>query len=267
VVNRKKSSGLDGPVYDDLVDEALCFGWIDSQARRVDADRMMQWFSPRRPGGLWSALNKERIERLVRDGLMTEAGQSAIDEAKADGSWSQTDELDSLIVPPDLKDALDAAPQAKAAYESLADSAKKQYLWWTKRRSRSPTPQTPRRPPWGKDQLQSGASLAVRLPPRARRQLSRLSRLSSTRPHRPPRRGRPARPSTRNGLATQARRRNRHRRTPARPLRRGTASAGQRSDALGLIGDPASRQALTESASDPHKDVRAAATAALCRLQ
>jgi len=130
IVYRKKSSSLDGPVYDDLVEEALCFGWIDSQSRRVDDDRMMQWFSPRRKGGLWSALNKERIERLVHDGLMTETGQAAIDEAKADGSWSQTDEVDALIVPADLTAALDAAPEAKAAYESLIDSAKKQYLWW-----------------------------------------------------------------------------------------------------------------------------------------
>ena len=130
IVYRKKSSSLDGPVYDDLVEEALCFGWIDSQSRRVHGDRMMQWFSPRRKGGLWSALNKDRIERLVGEGLMTEVGQATIDEAKADGSWSQTDEVDALIVPADLEAAFDASPEAKAAYQALIDSAKKQYLWW-----------------------------------------------------------------------------------------------------------------------------------------
>jgi uncharacterized protein YdeI (YjbR/CyaY-like superfamily) len=130
IVYRKKSSNLEGPVYDDLVEEALCFGWIDSQSRRVDDDRMMQWFSPRRKGGLWSALNKKRIESLVEQGLMTEAGQAAIDEAKADGSWSQTDEVDALVVPSDLQTALDAAPEAESAYRALTDSAKKQYLWW-----------------------------------------------------------------------------------------------------------------------------------------
>jgi uncharacterized protein YdeI (YjbR/CyaY-like superfamily) len=129
IVHRKKSSGLEGPLYDDLVEEALCFGWIDSVVRRADEDRMLQWFSPRRPGGLWSALNKERIERLQRDGLMTEAGQAVIDRANADGSWSQTDEVDALIVPPDLEAAFDAAPEARVAYESLRDSAKKEYLW------------------------------------------------------------------------------------------------------------------------------------------
>ncbi len=130
IVYRKKSSSLAGPAYDDLVEEALCFGWIDSQSRRVDDDRMMQWFSPRRKGGLWSALNKDRIERLVREGLMTEVGQAVIDAAKADGSWSQTDEVDALVVPPDLQTALDAAAEAKVAYQALPDSAKKQYLWW-----------------------------------------------------------------------------------------------------------------------------------------
>jgi uncharacterized protein YdeI (YjbR/CyaY-like superfamily) len=130
VVYRKKSSSLDGPVYDDLVEEALCFGWIDSRVRRIDDDRVMQWFSPRREGGVWSALNKERIERLVSAGRMTEIGQAAIDRAKADGSWSQFDDVDALIVPPDLQTALDGSPEALIAYRALGDSVKKQYLWW-----------------------------------------------------------------------------------------------------------------------------------------
>lgn len=129
VVYRKKSSDLEGPGYDDLVEEALCFGWIDSVTRRVDEDRVIQWFSPRRPGGLWSALNKERIERLERNGLMTAAGRAAIDRAKADGSWSQTDDVDALLVPSDLEAAFDENPDARAAYERLSDSAKKQLLW------------------------------------------------------------------------------------------------------------------------------------------
>jgi uncharacterized protein YdeI (YjbR/CyaY-like superfamily) len=129
VVHRNKTSDLEGPIYDDLVEEALCYGWIDSVTHRVDENRRIQWFSPRRPGGLWSALNKERIERLQSQGLMTGAGQAAIDQAQADGSWSQADEADALVVPADLEAAFDDAPAAKAAYESLADSAKKQYLW------------------------------------------------------------------------------------------------------------------------------------------
>jgi uncharacterized protein YdeI (YjbR/CyaY-like superfamily) len=128
-VHRKKSSDLEGPMYDDLVEEALCFGWIDSVTHRVDDDRMLQWFSPRRPGGLWSALNKERIDRLEREGLMAEPGRAAIERAKADGSWSQTDEVDALVVPADLAAAFEAAPAAKVNYDGLADSAKRQLLW------------------------------------------------------------------------------------------------------------------------------------------
>ena len=130
IVYRKKSSSVGGPLYEDLVEEALCFGWIDSRVRRVDDDRVIQWFSPRQSGGLWSAVNKERIDRLISGGLMTEVGQAAIDRAKADGSWSQYDQVDALIVPPDMQTALDAAPGAGGAYEALGDSAKKQYLWW-----------------------------------------------------------------------------------------------------------------------------------------
>jgi uncharacterized protein YdeI (YjbR/CyaY-like superfamily) len=117
-------------VYGDMVEEALCFGWIDSRVRRVDDDRVMQWFSPRRDGGVWSALNKERIAELTAAGLITEVGQAVIDRAKADGSWFQLDEVDALIVPPDLQAALEAAPGAVTAYEALGDSAKKPYLWW-----------------------------------------------------------------------------------------------------------------------------------------
>jgi uncharacterized protein YdeI (YjbR/CyaY-like superfamily) len=130
IVYRKKTSSLDGPIYDDLVEEALCFGWIDSRVQRVDDDRLMQWFSPRRSGGIWSAVNKERVAQLIAAGHMTERGQAAIDQAKADGSWFQLDDVDALIVPPDLRTALQAVPDAGAAYEALSNSAKKQYLWW-----------------------------------------------------------------------------------------------------------------------------------------
>ncbi|GGM99959.1 hypothetical protein GCM10009721_28880 [Terrabacter tumescens] len=129
VVYRKKSSGLDGPTYDDLLDEALCHGWIDSRGGRLDEHRMIQWFSPRRPGGLWSARNKRRIEQLVRAGLMAPGGQAAIDRAVEDGSWTQADEVEAMVVPADLAAAL-AEAAATGAYEALADSTKRQYLWW-----------------------------------------------------------------------------------------------------------------------------------------
>jgi uncharacterized protein YdeI (YjbR/CyaY-like superfamily) len=142
VVYRKKASELEGPLYDDLVEEALCFGWIDSQVRRLDDERRIQWFSPRRKGGLWSTLNKERVDRLTRLGLMAPAGQKVIDEAVADGSWSQADDVDALIIPSDLEVALDAVPAARDTYESLADSVKRQHLWWIQSAKRASTRST-----------------------------------------------------------------------------------------------------------------------------
>lgn len=129
LVYRKKSSSLDGPLYHELVEESLCFGWIDSVTKRVDDDRLIQWFSPRRKGGIWSALNKERIERLTSQGVMAERGQRVIEEAMADGSWSQYDDVEALVVHEDLREALDGAPVARDAWETLSSSTQKHYLW------------------------------------------------------------------------------------------------------------------------------------------
>lgn len=130
VAYQKKSSPIEGPRYDDLVEEALCFGWIDSTMRRGADDRVLQWFSPRRKGGVWAASNKERIERMVAQGMMTDRGQVLIDAAKADGSWSQFDDADAMVVHPDLQAALDADPEARMAYDVLSPSVCKQHLWW-----------------------------------------------------------------------------------------------------------------------------------------
>ena len=103
----KKAAGARHVPYSDVVDEALCFGWIDSLPRKLDADRTMVRLSPRKPGSAWSAVNKTKIERLLADGRMTNAGLAAIDRAKADGSWSLLDSIATLSPPPDLasKDA------------------------------------------------------------------------------------------------------------------------------------------------------------------
>jgi uncharacterized protein YdeI (YjbR/CyaY-like superfamily) len=129
VVYRKKSSIVDGPLYHELVEEALCFGWIDSVTKRVDDDRLIQWFSPRRKGGIWSPLNKERIDRLIGQGHMSERGRVVIDEAIADGSWSQYDDVEALVIQEDLRDALDESPDARDAWEATSPSTKKLHLW------------------------------------------------------------------------------------------------------------------------------------------
>lgn len=125
----KKNSGIAGASYEDLVEEALCFGWIDGQAARGDEDRTLSWFSPRRKGSVWAKSNKERVERLLAQGLMTERGLAVIEQAKADGSWSQLDDAEALVVHADLAEALQAAPGAREAFESLPPSHKKQHLW------------------------------------------------------------------------------------------------------------------------------------------
>lgn len=128
VVFPNPKSGLKGPVYEELVEEALCFGWIDSVTHSVGDGRRIQWYSPRRKGGIWSRSNKERVERLVAQGLMTERGQVVIDTAKADGSWAQYDDVEALVVHPDVEGAL-AEAGVLEAFDALSMSARKQELW------------------------------------------------------------------------------------------------------------------------------------------
>ncbi|WP_270933940.1 YdeI/OmpD-associated family protein [Falsiroseomonas oryzae] len=111
-------------------EEALCFGWIDSLPRKLDATRWMLLVSPRKPGSPWSRVNKARIERLRAAGLMAPPGEARIAAAKADGSWDSYEVAESLAEPPDLAAALDAVPGAAAAWGGFAPSARKGILWW-----------------------------------------------------------------------------------------------------------------------------------------
>lgn len=111
-----------------LVQEALCFGWIDGQVARVDDDRIQHVFSPRRPGSAWSAVNKRHVEQLEANGLMTDAGRALIEAAKADGSWTWLDDIEAGVVPPDLQAALDGDPVVAAAWASWPPSVRKGVL-------------------------------------------------------------------------------------------------------------------------------------------
>jgi uncharacterized protein YdeI (YjbR/CyaY-like superfamily) len=113
--------------YDAVVEEALCFGWIDSRTGRVDERRSMLLLAPRKRGSSWSRANKERVERLAAAGSITPAGWAKIEAAKADGSWDALNEVDALIVPPDLAAALQQA-DALAAFEKLAPSLRRGLL-------------------------------------------------------------------------------------------------------------------------------------------
>ena len=126
----KKGTGQPTVTYDEAVEEALCFGWIDSRVNTIDDERYMQLFTPRRPGSPWSRVNKDRLVRLEAAGLMTGAGRRPIEAAKADGSWELADSVEALIEPDDLVAALDAAPDARATWDGFPPSVRKQALFW-----------------------------------------------------------------------------------------------------------------------------------------
>ncbi len=129
VTHRRDSSGPTLP-YDDIVEECLCFGWIDSTIRTRDDATNMLLVTPRKPRSTWSALNKERLERLLPSGLMTERGLRAIEVAKANGSWELLDAVDRLEVPDDLAAALDAVPAARTFFDRMPPGLRKQHLWF-----------------------------------------------------------------------------------------------------------------------------------------
>ncbi len=110
--------------------EALRYGWIDSTQRKLDAERNMQWFAPRRPNSSWARSNKLRIERLEREGRLEEAGREAVEAARANGSWELLDSVEDLVVPDDLAAALDARPGAREHWERFTPSQRRMLLWW-----------------------------------------------------------------------------------------------------------------------------------------
>lgn len=128
VTRRPAAGGVLG--YEESVEHALCFGWVDSTVRKVDDERTMMWFAPRKRGSGWARTNKVRIERLTAAGLMAAAGLAVIEAAKADGSWTLLDTVEDLIVPEDLAAALAARPPAAANFAAFPPSARKFALAW-----------------------------------------------------------------------------------------------------------------------------------------
>ena len=116
--------------YAESVEEALCFGWIDSTMRPIDERRYRQMFTPRKPKSSWSALNKRRIEALVASGRMAAPGQAKIDAAKKDGSWTQIDAVEAMVIPPDLARAFARNKKAQAFFDRSAPSSRKGALHW-----------------------------------------------------------------------------------------------------------------------------------------
>lgn len=116
--------------YGEAVEEALCFGWVDSTGGRFDEHRGKLYFAPRKARSMWSASNKERVERLIASGLMRPAGLAAIEQAKANGYWTILDEVERGVVPPDLAAALAAHPPAAERFAAFPWSARRAILVW-----------------------------------------------------------------------------------------------------------------------------------------
>jgi uncharacterized protein YdeI (YjbR/CyaY-like superfamily) len=135
----KKQAGQPSVTYDEAVEEALCFGWIDSLPRKFDEERSKLLFTPRKPKSVWSKLNKTRIEKLIKNGLMTESGLVKIEAAKKDGSWNTLDDSDNLKMPPDLVGELKVEKEAEKNFNAFSDSVKRTILAWIGSAKRSET--------------------------------------------------------------------------------------------------------------------------------
>lgn len=116
--------------YAEAVEEAICFGWIDSTAVVLDDERGLQLFTPRKAKSTWTRLNRQRATDMDAAGAMTDAGRDAIKQARVNGFWTILDAVEDLIEPDRLAAALDAKPEGRAAWDAFPPSARKQMLWW-----------------------------------------------------------------------------------------------------------------------------------------
>lgn len=130
LVSWRRHTGKPAVGYDDSVSEALAVGWIDSKGAKLDDDRTMLYFTRRKAGSGWSRPNKQRVEVLERDGLMTDAGRRVIEAAQANGSWTILDDVEDLVVPPDLAEAFDRHPGSRDQWDSFPRSPKRGILEW-----------------------------------------------------------------------------------------------------------------------------------------
>lgn len=130
MISYKKATGKPFVGYEESVEEALCFGWVDSKGNKLDDERSMLWFAPRKKGSGWAKTNKARVENLIQAGLMTPAGLVKIEAAKKDGSWNALDDVEKLEIPPDLAKAFSRNKTAKKYFEEFPRSVKRAILEW-----------------------------------------------------------------------------------------------------------------------------------------
>jgi len=126
----KKSTNAPSLTYNEAVDEALCFGWIDSTRVSLDGEKFKQFFCKRKPTSVWSKVNKAKVQRLIKGRLMTKAGIESIETAKENGSWTILDEVEEVIIPDDLSTALKKQSGAEDYFLGLSRSSRKAILQW-----------------------------------------------------------------------------------------------------------------------------------------
>jgi uncharacterized protein YdeI (YjbR/CyaY-like superfamily) len=130
LVTWRAATGRPTVGYQDAVEEALCFGWVDSQGGKVDDERSKLWMCPRKPRSGWARTNKDRVARLEAAGLMAPAGLAAIEVAKHNGAWTLLDDVENLIVPDDLAAGFDRFPGSREKWDAFPKSARRAILQW-----------------------------------------------------------------------------------------------------------------------------------------
>ena len=130
LISFKKATAKPQVEYGEAVEEALCFGWVDNKSRSLDEERTMIWFAPRKARSGWSRSNKQRVDRLLAQGLMTAAGLATIEKAKQNGSWTALDAVETLEISPDLGAALATYPKAAKYFDAFPRSVKRSILEW-----------------------------------------------------------------------------------------------------------------------------------------
>jgi len=140
LIFHKKHTGKPNISYDEAVEEALCFGWIDSIIKKIDDQKFVRKFTPRKPGSKWSESNKKRASKMIDEGKMTEAGMALINQAKDRGTWQKSPQLKrDFTIPRYVETALESNEKALKNFNKLAKSYKKQYIGWVDSAKREET--------------------------------------------------------------------------------------------------------------------------------
>ncbi|MBO6537359.1 MAG: YdeI/OmpD-associated family protein [Balneolaceae bacterium] len=141
LVRRKKAFTNSYLDYDSIVDELICYGWVDSLPRALDEKKTMLRISPRNPKSNWSGINKERVARLLEEGRMKKPGLDLVEIAKENGAWNFLDDVEQLIIPEDLQVALKTTSKASFYFNRFPDSSKRGILEWIKTAKQASTRQ------------------------------------------------------------------------------------------------------------------------------